>query len=463
MSFTQLVSLDQMRNTVRRMTARYDEAQMPTSQVDYYINLAYTLRFPEQFKNIKLTKPYVFTTIPNIDTYDFIYQEGLPTNRSFIISKPTASIGNTAASVWNINTLYSTYIPAISPPAESQIVPGSVTITIATFVPIILRDNGLGTLVGNTTGNSGTINYETGEILVTHTAGAGIAATASFSYNVANNPAFNPPGDIQITPPVYCQGYRLRYFQDKNTFYNLWPNLSVNQIIDVGDSTSGPYTGTIPSTPFYRSQLDVFGNVTTPGVIISAFDNSGGINSGFTYVLTDYPQTNSDLGLLYDTQGNNVGTINYLTGAYTFTVANLGVIPSDATIYAAVVPYQASRPTDVLFYNQQIVLRPCPLQVFQIEFQISQQPTQLIAANDAPELNEWWQFICLLAAELIYGDFPDPEGMAYIQPLLDEQRCEAQRRTLKQLSTQRAATIFSQPGRPLAGFFYGTEYSGSGI
>ncbi len=368
MAFTQLVSLDQMRNTTRRMTARYDEVQMPTSQIDYYLNLAYTLRLPEQFKNLKLTKPYVFLTTPNVDTYQFVYEGGL-----------------------------------VDDPAQTPL-PGNLSV----------------------------------------------------------------PGNIQITPPVYCQGYRLRYFQDKNTFYNLWPNLSVNQQIDSGGNGAGvAYTGIIPSTPFYRCQLDIFGNVTEAAVIISAIvQNVQSTNSGFSYTLTDQPQvspSNINIGDLVDINGNVVGDVNYLTGEYTFTPANSAVIPADATIYAAVVPYQASRPTDVLFYNQQIVFRPCPLQVFQVEFQISQQPTQLIAANDAPELNEWWLFICAMAAELIYVDFPDPEGMAYLQPTLDQQRSEAQRRTLKQLGTQRAATIFSQPGRPLAGFFYGTEYSGSGI
>lgn len=366
MAYTQLVSLDQMRNTLRRMTARYDESQMSTSQIDYYLNLAYTLRLPEQFKNIKLTKPYVFLTTPNVDTYQFVYEGGL-------VDDPTK-------------------LP----------LPGNLEV----------------------------------------------------------------PGNIQITPPVYCQGYRLRYFQDKNTFYNLWPNLSVNQIINSGDGTAGPYTGTIPSTPFYRAQLDIFGNVTEAAVIISAIVNDpNSADSGFTYTMTDQPNAVvgfPNIGLLVDANGNQVGTVDYLTGDYTFTILT-GVIPADATIYAAVVPYQASRPTDVLFYNQQIVFRPCPLQVFQVEFQISQQPTQLIAANDAPELNEWYLFICAMAAELIYVDFPDPEGMAYLQPTIDQQRSEAQRRTLKQLGTQRAATIFSQPGRPLAGYFYGQEYSGSGI
>ena len=357
-SSTQLISLDQMSNTIRRMTARYTTQQMTDSQIQNYINIAYTLHFPEQFKNLKLTKPYVFTTIPNVDTYDFIYE-----------NNPT--------------------------------------------------------------------NPNTGE-----------QVTAT-------------PGNIQITPPVYCQGYILRYYQDKTTFYNRWPNLSVNQQIGVGGNAANvAYTGTIPSTPFYRAQLDIFGNVTEAAVIISAF--TSGTDTNNNYVLTDVPESNSDVGLLYEPNNPvSVGTVNYITGAYTFTPSNGAVIDSTANIYASVVPYQSSRPTDVLFYNQQIIFRPCPQQIYQVEFQISQQPTQLIAANAAPELDEWYLWICCMASKLIYNDFPDPEGMAYLQPFLDEQTQWAQRRTLRQLGSQRASTIFSQPGRPLASWFWGTEYSGT--
>ena len=72
-----MVTLAQMENTVRRMTARYTESQMTTAQIDNYINLAYTIHFPLQFKNLKLTKPLVFNTVPNVDTYDFVYESGL--------------------------------------------------------------------------------------------------------------------------------------------------------------------------------------------------------------------------------------------------------------------------------------------------------------------------------------------------------------------------------------------------
>ena len=355
----QIVSLEQMQLTVRRMTARYTEQALTTSQLNNYINLAYTILLPLQFRNIKLNKPYVFYTQPNVDTYDFIYE-----------NDPTDPVqgGQTTAS----------------------------------------------------------------------------------------------PGNIEILPPVYCQGYALHYCQDKSNFYNRWPKLSVNQIIGTGTGLTQSYIGIIPNVPFLRAQLDIFGNVTEPAVIISASDTTGGVNSGYSYILTDKPQPSSDVGYLFDAQNNNVGDVNYITGHYTFTPANSATIPKTATIYASVVPYMASRPIDVLFYNQQIVLRPVPALVFQVEFQISQQPTQLIALNAAPELDEWYLYCCALAAKLIYTDFPDPDGMAYLQQTLDEQVLMAQRRTLRQMSTQRAQTIFSQLGRRNgAGYFYGSEYAGN--
>lgn len=346
-----MVTKLEMRNTVRRMTARYSPAQMSDTQLDRYLNLAYTIHFPEQFKNLKLTKPLVFLTTPNVDTYQFVYQNGL----------------------------------TVAPNGD----------------PV--------------------------------------------------------PGNITINPPCYCQGYILRYFQDKTTFYNRWPNLSVNQIINHGGKLANvAYTGTIPPFPFYRAQLDIFGNVTEAAVIISAFDDTG-----FTYTLTDQPIAGTNTGNLVEADETVVGTVNYLTGLYSFIPSNSRVIPSAANIYAAVVPYQASRPVDVLFYNQQIVFRPCPLQVYQVEFQISQQPMDMIADSDSPELDEWYLFICAIASKLIYTDFPDPDGMSYLMPIYQDQLQMAQRRSLKQLGTQRAATIFSQPGRPLATWFMGTEYSGN--
>lgn len=90
-----------------------------------------------------------------------------------------ASLGNTGASPWTF-TIYSTLSPAITGEPNSQIVAGTVVITIAG--PIVFTDQGDGTLTSITPGNSGTINYITGSVTLTHTAGAGIATTITFSY-----------------------------------------------------------------------------------------------------------------------------------------------------------------------------------------------------------------------------------------------------------------------------------------
>ena len=91
----------------------------------------------------------------------------------------SASIGNSGASPWTINTLYSNYTPAITPESTAEIEPGSVVITIGA---ITFTDQGNGLLTGSIGGNSGYINYLTGVVVLTHTAGAGVASTASLNY-----------------------------------------------------------------------------------------------------------------------------------------------------------------------------------------------------------------------------------------------------------------------------------------
>lgn len=90
-----------------------------------------------------------------------------------------ASIGNSGASPWTINTLYLNYVPAITAEATAQIEPGSVVITIG---GITFTDQGNGLLTSANPGNKGWINYITGVVILTHTAGAGVAATAAFNY-----------------------------------------------------------------------------------------------------------------------------------------------------------------------------------------------------------------------------------------------------------------------------------------
>lgn len=90
------------------------------------------------------------------------------------------SLGNTGASPWTF-ILY-TFITTSALETNKEIQKGSVVITIQAGPDIVFTDQGNGTLTSPTGGNSGTINYTTGSVTLTHTAGAGIPAIASFNY-----------------------------------------------------------------------------------------------------------------------------------------------------------------------------------------------------------------------------------------------------------------------------------------
>jgi len=88
------------------------------------------------------------------------------------------SLGNSGASPWSFN-IYSTLVPPITPEATAEIQAGSVVITIGV---IVFTDQGDGTLTSPTLGNSATINYNTGDVTLIHTAGAGVATAIDFNY-----------------------------------------------------------------------------------------------------------------------------------------------------------------------------------------------------------------------------------------------------------------------------------------
>lgn len=88
------------------------------------------------------------------------------------------SLGNSGASPWSFN-IYSTLIPAITGEPNAQIQPGSLSISIGV---IVFTDQGNGILTSVTPGNSGTINYATGDVVLIHTGGPGVATVTTFNY-----------------------------------------------------------------------------------------------------------------------------------------------------------------------------------------------------------------------------------------------------------------------------------------
>ena len=88
------------------------------------------------------------------------------------------AIGVSGASPWTFN-IYTKL--AVTPEATAEIDPGSVEISIATLATPFL-DQGNGLLTNATAGNSGVINYLTGDVTLTMTVGAGLAVTLTAGY-----------------------------------------------------------------------------------------------------------------------------------------------------------------------------------------------------------------------------------------------------------------------------------------
>jgi hypothetical protein len=90
----------------------------------------------------------------------------------------SVSLGLSGVSPWTFN-IFSLVSPPITEPFK-QLQPGSITITIGAVILRDTSDNGI--LTSITPGNSGTINYITGQVVIITTQPAGTATTINFTY-----------------------------------------------------------------------------------------------------------------------------------------------------------------------------------------------------------------------------------------------------------------------------------------
>jgi len=298
----------------------------------------------------------------------------------------------------------------------------------------------------------------------------------------ANQAVYDFPKEFYLTnmPPVYIAGYQSFMTQSRENFFRINPELNfLQQSIATGTGAVGPYTGTLFNTPImkgfkpnppgaYTSSIvtDIPAKDINWNVLISGTDVFGNSVS----LIDDGGSTSgTNLGFLFDpadvsTVGPARGTINYDTG-----VVNIGFFPftgfataitAGAPINAQYIPYVASRPQSVVFFQDQFILYPVPDQAYTVSFEAYKYPTELLNAGDSPQLNEWWQLLAYGAADKIFSDNGDIENMQKFRPLLDEQMRLALRRTIVQQTSERTASIYTEQSGygqfPFGNMFGGT-------
>ncbi len=292
-----------------------------------------------------------------------------------------------------------------------------------------------------------------------------------------------PQTIYDVYPPIYVDNYQFNWYQYPNEFYQVWPELNfIEQNRFIPDGTTVTFSFTLSQTPIQQGSV-VIGlqpNLTgTPSPPLETFRDSD------SPIPLDIPiqQVFNNPGTLRGNFGST-GTIDYLTGVVNITYLNPPPVGTNSSCHYH--PYVASRPRDILYWQDQLIIRPIPNDTYLVKVMAYMMPTTVISAatnatvnpaivvdptttnfstptsstvtingfngtvpqnlSDLPDYNEFWQLIAYGAAIKIMIEEGDWEEVAPLQAVYEKQKNLAQRRTLRQLAHQRIPTVYSTNG-----------------
>lgn len=241
---------------------------------------------------------------------------------------------------------------------------------------------------------------------------------------------------ITVKPPIYIAGNPGVLSQSEEEFYGMYPKTQSIVYVDTGDGVTTAFNGTLTNKPILRNNVTVSAYYT---------DTTGIINEKVALWLKD-----NGSGALIDRTNTARGSIDYVSGVWTINFANAP--DNGSKIAFETVPFVAGIPQSVLFFNTKFIVRPVPDKVYSITMEAYRMPTSLINDTDVPELAEWFNYIAAGAARQILAERRDPEGLQEIEVELKKQEILVNRRTIVQLSNERAATIYSGKITPGSGY-----------
>ncbi len=265
---------------------------------------------------------------------------------------------------------------------------------------------------------------------------------------------------LTVHPPVYVAGFQVFYTQSPQQLWGIYPFVnSIQNIGQYGDGTTTQFSGVINT-----NQAILVPGQTQQYVIAKnevLFDSVDINNNGLSMVDTPINNTIGNLGVpgvgptSTSVQDPN-NYVNYITGQFTVTFPTAP--GAGQTINSQTVPLSPARPQAVMYYGNAFTLRPIPDQPYAINFEVYQRPTALLEGNQSPELEEYWQYISYGASKKIFQDRMDLESVALIEPEFKLQERLCLRRTIVQLTNERAATIYTENGQN--GGFWGNGWGG---
>ena len=399
-------TVNAIRKKTRRLTASASESALTTAEIDQYINTFYNNDFPYAIKMDQMRSVYTFYTRPYIDRYplDVNYNQGI---RGPLYVEGIQ--GYFFKDRYQFYNMWPRWPTKFTPP---NLRIGSINgATQANPCQITSNNHGLISgdkiYIQNVVGMT-QLNGITYEITVT--------GTSTFTLNGIDSTAFT----------AYISG-------------GSWTLLTLSFSIQA---------------PFLSKEV-VMGGVDINGNAISINDDGNGnlqlqipnsvISVPAQNIIPPVPgmkNTNTENpGLLAVI---NIGTVNYVSGQFFIDFTLGGVIPDTSVIFTLWVSlYQPGRPYTMLFWNNEITIRPIPKLIHKIEIETYLTPVQFMQSTDHPILNQWWQYIAIGAAIKVLEDRQDMKGIQNLAALFDRQEALVLERQSVEEINQRNTTIFT--------------------
>jgi hypothetical protein len=333
---------------VRRLTASASESSLPSVEIQKAINTFYSTDFPYAIKIDQQRSVYKFLTIPNVDRYP-VDVNNLQGFRAPVYFQ--GIMGNFFKNRDQLFNLYPRY------PTQFQPIGGDGITTTFTF-----------TLFGN-------------------------------NQNPFPQPNFGILSTQLVIGGIDVNGNPIRIIDDGGAVVNgagLGSNTTNGQLIFVQQNTVGDNVYLNPSSGPTAIQTPSIPNTSPLG-------GQGNSNSNPPVPSSYQPYPPSPLTSQY------CGTVNYITTSIT---VNFPVAPAAGTminVWAAT--YQVGRPYNLLFWNNELTIRPVPDNVYLVEIETYQTPAQFMQTTDHPILNQWAQYIAYGTAMEVLRDRQDMEGV----------------------------------------------------
>lgn len=277
----------------------------------------------------------------------------------------------------------------------------------------------------------------------------GDGMTTSFTFNLFGNnvnPFPQPNFGILSTQVVIggmdVNGNPIRIIDDGGAVVNssgIGSNTTTGQLIFVNQNAVGDNVYLNPLSSPANQQALALPNLSP----------LGGQQNANISTTTQYPPA----GLPSANYPQYCGTVNYVTTSIT---VNFPVAPAAGTminVWAAT--YQVGRPYNVLFWNNELTIRPVPDNVYLCEIETFQSPTQFMKTGDYPILNQWVQYIAYGAAMEILRDRQDMEGVENLMEGFKRQEALVLERQAIEEIQQPNITLFNTTQ---TGYGYGTGW-----